>query len=623
MFMDIHLILFASIVLQLVAAFLALRLIWAAQRSFAWILIAIAICLMTLRRCMPFYQSICFGAPLDPTAELVALVISILLVVGMAGIAPLFHSIRTSQEALRLNESRLEALWQLSQMTGATLQQIADFALDEGVRLTKSRIGFVGFLTEEENLLSIVSWSKDVMEQCNVHGTPLKYPLAAAGLWGEAVRQRQPLVINDYAAPNPLKKGYPEGHAALRRFLSIPVFEGDRIVAVAGVANKAEPYDDADVRQLTLLMNGMWWLRKRKESEDALTHEVERMHLFQGKLIQTSSDGIVANDRQGRIIIFNEGAERILGYRQDEVVGRLQVEQLYPPGLAREIKKAIYDPDHGGVGRLVDYATVVLNREGQPVPVELSASLIFEDGMEVAIVGFFRDLRERQRLQEQLLQSERLAVLGQMAAHISHEIKNPLMLIGGFSRQVLRDLGDANPGNREKLRIITDEIKRLEEFLGEVGSYGKSSEPHIRPDDLNALIQDTSVLLKPSLEEHGIDLHLHLDPLLPPVPFDPALLRQVLLNLAKNSIEAMPQGGRLSLTTGTGSDGVFLKVTDTGVGIAPEVRPNIFKPFFSTKPRGTGLGLAISQKIIEAHKGEIAINSQPYQGTQVTVTLKP
>jgi PAS domain S-box-containing protein len=620
--MDLQAVLISSLILQFTAAILALRLVWVTGKKHAWILIAGAISLMALRRCLPFYQSLCLDMPLNPASEMVALVIAILMVVGVAGISPLFRSIKQSEDALRLNEARLRALWQLNQMTGASLQQIVDFALAEGVRLTKSHLGYVGFLNDDESVLTIQSWSKSVLTACTIQNPPSSFPLAAAGLWGEPLRQRQPVIINDYQAADPLKKGYPPGHVFLSRFLSVPVFDGHRIVAVAGVANKREPYDDTDVRQLSLLMNGMWWLLKRRQSEEALTHEIERMHEFQTKLIQISGDGIVANDVQGTIIIFNEGAAKILQYSQEEVLGRLPVEKLYPPGVARDIKKVLLSADYGGPGRLVGYETVCLSSQGEVIPVELSASLIYDDNREVAIVGFFRDLRERRRLQEKLLQSERLAVLGQMAAHISHEIKNPLMLIGGFARQVLKEVGDNSAKLRDKLQLIVDEIKRLETFLMEVGAYAKVSEPQLSPGDLNGLLKEVSLFLEPTLTEKAVALHINLAPNLPPVLFDPGHLRQVVLNLVKNSLEAMPQGGVLTIVSGRRDGRVFFQIGDSGQGIPPETLEQIFKPFFSTKPKGTGLGLTISQKIVEAHRGEISIASQPGQGTQVTVFLR-
>ena len=344
------------------------------------------------------------------------------------------------EEALRLDESRLEAVWQLSQMTKATLKEITDFALEEGVRLTKSQIGYLAFMNEDETVLTMQAWSKTAMEECAITDKPFVYPLETTGLWGEAVRQRRPIITNDYATPNPYKKGYPEGHVEIRRHLNIPVFDGDRIVAVAGVGNKDEDYDESDVRQLTLLMNGMWWQIKRQRAEEALTAEVERGIYFQKLLIHTCMDGIVANDMEGIIRTFNETAAKILGYEPEEVLGKMNIRELYAPGQLQEIDEKIHDPGYGGAGILENYETWMRHKDGALVPIWLSARVLYENDREIGMIGHFKDLRERKRLEEELLRSERLAVLGKMAAHISHEIKNPLMLIGGFARQVLKDV---------------------------------------------------------------------------------------------------------------------------------------------------------------------------------------
>ncbi len=252
----------------------------------------------------------------------------------------------------------------------------------------------------------------------------------------------------------------------------------------------------------------------------------------------------------------------------------------------------------------------------------MTARIIYEDGREVGVVGHFRDLRERKRLEEELLRSERLSALGRMAAHISHEIKNPLMLIGGFARQVLKDpIGDPEK-IKEKLQIMVDEVQGLEGFLAEVGGYAKISEPQKRLGDLNALIQETCHRLEPIIQERDITLRLELDPNLPPVQFDPVHLRQVILNIAQNGIEAMPHGGTLTIVSGREADRVLVHISDTGEGIPPELLEKIFQPFFSTKAKGSGLGLAISQKIIEAHQGTITLESEPHHGTRVTFFLK-
>ena len=179
----------------------------------------------------------------------------------------------------RLNEARLEAVLQLSHMTEASLKEITEFALEQAVALTESKIGYVAFMNEDETVLTMHSWSREAMAECAVSDKPLVYPVVTTGLWGEAARQRKPIVTNDYPAPNPLKKGIPEGHIGLRRHMNVPIIDEGRIVIVAGVGNKEADYNESDVRQLTLLMTGMWTLIQRNRMQAELRQH--RDHLEQ------------------------------------------------------------------------------------------------------------------------------------------------------------------------------------------------------------------------------------------------------------------------------------------------------------------------------------------------------
>ena len=177
---------------------------------------------------------------------------------------------KTAEEALKLSAERNATLLKLNQMTGVSERELMEFAFEEGIRLTGSRVGYLATLNDDETVLTMQFWTRTAMEQCRIADKPIVYPLKTTGLWGEAVRQRRPVITNDYAAPNPLKKGVPEGHVKLTRHMNLPVFAGSKIVLVAGVGNKEEDYNETDVQQLTLLMEGMWRIIERKRAEDEL-----------------------------------------------------------------------------------------------------------------------------------------------------------------------------------------------------------------------------------------------------------------------------------------------------------------------------------------------------------------
>ncbi|NQV34380.1 MAG: response regulator [Phycisphaeraceae bacterium] len=214
-----------------------------------------------------------------------------------------------TEDALQLEQSRLEALLQLGQMTTASIQEIMDFALEEAVRLTESKIGYLAFMNEDETVLTMHAWSKTAMKQCATIDKPIVYPVETTGLWGEAVRQRKPVITNDYSDPGVKKKGYPEGHVPVVRHMNIPVFDGDKIVAVAGVGNKPVPYEESDVQQLTLLMQGMWRLIQRKRAEQALRESHEEL---EKRVEERTAELTHANEKLKREIAERKLAEKVI-----------------------------------------------------------------------------------------------------------------------------------------------------------------------------------------------------------------------------------------------------------------------------------------------------------------------
>jgi PAS domain S-box-containing protein len=237
-------------------------------------------------------------------------------------------------DACVLNAQRMESLLGLNKMIGVSLQQIMDYALEESVRLTRSEIGYLAFLNEDESVLTMNSWSRSAMKECAMDNKPRRYPVVDTGLWGEAIRQRRPVITNDYAAANPLKKGCPHGHVFLKNHMNVPVFEGSRIVIVAGVGNKDEAYDLDDVQELTLLMEGLWRLLEHRRAEEELRESEQRYR----SLFSSMSEGFALHellfDQQGmpcdyRFLTVNPAFEKLTGFKAENIVGK-SLRQILP-----------------------------------------------------------------------------------------------------------------------------------------------------------------------------------------------------------------------------------------------------------------------------------------------------
>jgi signal transduction histidine kinase len=222
--------------------------------------------------------------------------------------------------------------------------------------------------------------------------------------------------------------------------------------------------------------------------------------------------------------------------------------------------------------------------------------------------------------QEHLLRAERLSTIGKMAALLAHEIRTPLVSIGGFARRLIRSTPAQDP-RRDELEIIVSEVSRLERLIDEVLGYSKMGKPECRPTDINKLIQSVMLRLQGELEKNSVHPILALDMKLPLAEVDESQIYQAVINLISNSLDAMPAGGTLTITTAGETDFFEIGVTDTGTGIEEEHWDKLFAPFFTTKVTGTGLGLAIVSQVVENHSGSLRFESTPKQGTAFYVRL--
>ncbi len=283
-------------------------------------------------------------------------------VIGILGSYEDITERKLTEEAINLNEFRLEALLDLNQMAEASIKEITDFVLEEAIWLSNSKIGYLAFVDKDETLISIQSWSKRVLEECSIIDKPIIFPIKNIGLYGEPFRQRKPIIINDYSAHIPNKKGYPKGHVEIFSYMSVPVFEEGKIVAVAGLGNKEDNYNEKDVQQLTLLMEGMWRIIKSRRGEDEKKKLEERYYKAQKmKAIGTLSGGIARDFNnllmaiQGNISLMEMDMEPAHPYRErlKNIEKQVQRGVSFTSRLLGYARKGIYEVKSIDLNKLV------------------------------------------------------------------------------------------------------------------------------------------------------------------------------------------------------------------------------------------------------------------------------
>jgi signal transduction histidine kinase len=239
-----------------------------------------------------------------------------------------------------------------------------------------------------------------------------------------------------------------------------------------------------------------------------------------------------------------------------------------------------------------------------------------EDKMQ-ALDAAYRDLKESR---SKLVKAERLSALGQLAGHVAHEIRNPLVSIGGFARSLVRELPEGDPA-REKAQIIVEETGRLERYLKDTLTFMRHNQPVFQPTNPNRLVKDAFKMMDAELESSQVEIVDSLMPNPPEVELDADQIRQVLLNVFRNALEAMPDGGTLTVSSHLENNLFVLNSTDTGVGISEQERDQLFNEFFTTKVNGSGLGLTICAQIVRNHGGTISLESNVGRGTVFHITL--
>ncbi len=418
---------------------------------------------------------------------------------------------RRAEELLTLDNLRFRTLLKLNDMTDASMKEVTEFAMEEAIRLTKSKIGYIAFTNEDESVLTMYSWSRSAMAECRIVDKPLIYPVVTTGLWGEAVRQRKPVITNDYQAPNPMKKGYPEGHVHVLRHMNVPIIDKGKIVIVAGVGNKEQPYDETDTDQLTLLMQGVWKHIQRMQAEE----EIRRLNA--------------------------------------------------------DLERRVRD------------RTAQLEEANQ----ELEA----------------------------------------FSYSVSHDLRAPLRVIGGFSQILLEDYASQiSQEAREYLEKIGDNVRQMGRLIESLLSLSKLSRQPLEKRTVETAQMVHQVMSDLQAQESGRKMEITIGDL-PDCQADPALLRQVWFNLLSNALKYTRgrETARVDIGVFRQDDRPVFYVKDNGAGFDMQYVSrlfNVFQRLHSTKEfEGIGAGLAIVQRIIRRHGGRVWAEAEVDKGATFYFTL--
>ncbi|MEJ5377311.1 MAG: PAS domain S-box protein [bacterium] len=337
-------------------------------------------------------------------------------------------------------------------------------------------------------------------------------------------------------------------------------------------------------------------------------------------VVETARDAVVTIDESHRIVFFNKAAEAMFGFSKEEVLGE-DLSIIIPPPHKQVHRQYVQRYVETRRGRFIDHTVdlTAQRRSGEEFPISISFS-VAELGGRLLMTAMMRDMSEMKEMERRLIQNERLASIGRALSFVTHEVKNPLVVIGGFARALLRK-AEVPQEVREKLEIIRSEVQRLEGLLQEIQDFSKPFRLQRERFALVPLLQETLAMFRDSADCSGVEFLLEAEGQIW-LSADPDRLRQVLINLIKNSMEAMGGKGRLVLRAKEISqDMVEISVEDTGEGIIPERSEELFQPFVTSKPGGTGLGLPLCRKIVRDHGGEIKLQGMPSGGARAVIYL--
>ncbi len=356
-----------------------------------------------------------------------------------------------------------------------------------------------------------------------------------------------------------------------------------------------------------------------------LFEQADSLSVFNEDIIQNMTNGLIAIDKRGHITAFNPAASKMLGYQPEQMLNHTLAETLHGADPLIEMFNSTLNS-----GRACPRKEITAHHsDGHQMPVSVSTAVLGTDNgshSPIGVVGVMEDLSEIKALEAEYRRLDRLAVLGEMSAVVAHEIRNPIAGIAVGVEYLTRNVPE-DSAESQGVALIRGEIQRVNHILEDILFIARPLKLEPGTHQLPPIITVVLRRRQAEIEENGITVSSHYQDNLPSLYVDNRRLEQVFANLIINAIQAMPDGGELTLSAqlsaspSTKMQYIEITISDTGQGISDEARQRIFDPFFTTKSKGTGLGLSVARGIIEAHRGTLHLHSEPGKGTCFTLTL--
>lgn len=542
--------------------------------------------------------------------------------------------------ALEVSQKRLLTINQISNTVSQSLElsQILDNAINSVIGLMQVDAAWIYLLNRENNELVLAAH-----RGCSEEFNRIKF---GHGISGTVIGSGQPLLIEDVSR----ETSVPE---ALKQQISsvvvVPLIAQGKVNGTLGMNSRSQRYfEPGDVELLKIIGNQIGVAVENAGLYQKQLEVAEKLRMSEKRyreLFESAHDAIWVHDMDGNLTAVNKASEELTGYSAKELL-RMNVKSFLAEeslGLARQIRHKLF------LGEPVEqpYEQRLIRRDGTEALLRLTTNLLRENDKPTGFLHIARDITKEKEMQDklsvayqelseshqrlkesqqQLIQAEKLTSLGQLAASVAHEVNNPLSGVLVYTQLLAKKTRDNNIPKEVALDYLSKmefELIRSTKLIRNLLDFARQSPPAFRQVNLNDVVNRAFDLAAHSAELQHIQVIKELDPSLPNLMADFDQLQQVCTNLILNAIQAMPDGGRLTLRTSVNNEQLKIEVQDTGSGISPENMSKLFTPFFTTKRevKGVGLGLAVAYGIVQRHKGKIEVQSKEGEGTTFTIYL--